>query len=140
MACPPAGVSGGSAALLAFVAEHERALTYDFRHYLHFPLSEVGDSVTFGEAIHLVQGLLAEPRSHIVADLRGYTSVATDAEIAQITLAEWYVNVHRDTEKAREPFRFPRPWPDQDATPIVSAEERAELERKLLERSALRDR
>jgi len=57
-----------------------------------------------------------------------------------ITLAEWYANVHRDTSKVREPFRFPRPWPERDPNADVTAEQRAELEQKLLERSALRDR
>lgn len=75
-----------------------------------------------------------------MAALRGYEWVATDAEIAVITLAEWYANVHRDTKEAREPFRFPRPWPAPDAAPKVTAEEFAELTEKLLARSALRDR
>lgn len=57
-----------------------------------------------------------------------------------ITLAEWYMNVHRDTKAAREPFRLPRPWPAADAKPDVTAEELAALTEKLVARSALRDR
>lgn len=57
-----------------------------------------------------------------------------------LTLAEWFANVHRDPEKAREPFRFPRPWSEVDPNADVTDEERAELEQKLLARSALRDR
>ncbi|MGI0521782.1 hypothetical protein [Microbacterium maritypicum] len=66
--------------------------------------------------------------------------MASDADVAVITLAEWFANVHRDTEKAREPFRFPRPWSERDPNADVTAQERAELEQKLLARSALRDR
>lgn len=61
-------------------------------------------------------------------------------DVALLTLSEWFVNVHRDREKAREPFRFPRPWPDADAAPTVTPDELAELTEKLLARSALRDR
>jgi predicted nucleotidyltransferase len=75
-----------------------------------------------------------------VAALRGYEWVASDADVAVITLAEWFANVHRDREKVREPFKFPRPWPDADAAPQVTAEELTELTEKLLARSALRDR
>lgn len=72
--------------------------------------------------------------------MRGYEWVATSADIALITLAEWYTNVHRDRKEAREPFRFPRPWPAADAAPKVTAEEFEALTEKLLARSALRDR
>lgn len=66
--------------------------------------------------------------------------MASDADVAVITLAEWFANVHRDSEKAREPFRFPRPWSEKDPNADVTDEERAELEQRLLARSALRDR
>lgn len=72
--------------------------------------------------------------------MRSYDWVASNSDVAMITLAEWFANVHRDTQKAREPFRFPRPWSEKDPNADVTAEERAELERKLLARSALRDR
>lgn len=72
--------------------------------------------------------------------MRGYGWVASHADVAAITLAEWFVNVHRDREKSREPIRFPRPWPDADAKPNVTPDELAELTEKLLARSALRDR
>ncbi|MEU4016177.1 hypothetical protein AB0E56_13040 [Microbacterium sp. NPDC028030] len=74
------------------------------------------------------------------AALRGYDWVAAHADVALITLAEWFVNVHRNTDKAKEPIRFPRPWPDADAAPSVTPDELAELTEKLLARSALRDR
>lgn len=72
--------------------------------------------------------------------MRGYGWVASHADVAVITLAEWFANVHRDPQKSREPFRFPRPWPDADAKPNVTPDELAELTEKLLARSALRDR
>lgn len=140
MARTAAGVDGGSLALAAFLAEHERALTFDFWHFFRLPLSSIGSTITCGEAWHLISGLAVEQRSHLVVERRGYTWAATDADVAQITLAEWYANAHRDIKAAPEPFRFPRPWTDQAPESDVTDAERAELERKLLERSALRDR
>ena len=72
--------------------------------------------------------------------MRGYDWVASNSDVAVITLAEWFANVHRDTSKSREPFHFPRPWPDADARPQVTEQELQELTEQLLARSALRDR
>lgn len=135
-----AGIAGGTAALLAFVAEHERALTYDFRAKFCLPLSAVGSDVTYGEAIILIEGLLRETGSHLVAKMSGYDWVASHADVALITLSEWFMNVHRDRDKSPEPLRLPRPWPAGRTAPDVNEEERAALVLKLTERSALRDR
>lgn len=50
------------------------------------------------------------------------------------------MNVHRDREASKEPIKLPRPWSAVDPNADVTAEQRAELEQKLLARSALRDR
>lgn len=134
-----AGDAGGIAALLAFVAEHERALTFDFRARLHMPLSSLGWEIPFGEGIHLVMELRRDTGSHTYASEHGYQWVASFAEIAQMAHAEWYMNVHRDRKEAPDPIRLPRPWPDRDENADVTADERAELERDLLSRSAIRD-
>ncbi|UGS27578.1 hypothetical protein K8F61_05155 [Microbacterium resistens] len=83
---------------------------------------------------------MRETGSHLFADLRGFLRVGSHAEIAQITLAEWFANVHRDVKAAPEPFRFPRPWADETTNEDVSAEQREELTKQLMKRSALRDR
>lgn len=140
MAREAAGLTGGTAALLAFIAEHERALTYDFRVRFHLPLSSIGGEVTYGEAILLISELKRETGSHLVMSLRGWDWSASNADIALITHAEWYMNVHRDTKASKEPIKLPRPWSEKDPNADVTAQERAELEQKLLARSALRDR
>jgi len=72
--------------------------------------------------------------------MAGFDWAASYADIAGILHAEWYMNVHRDTKTAKEPIKLPRPWSAKDPNADVTAAERAELERKLLERSALRNR
>lgn len=84
--------------------------------------------------------LLKETGSHLFAELREYDWVASYADIASMLHAEWYMNVHRDTKASKDPIKLPRPWSAKDPNADVTAEERAVLERKLLERSALRDR
>lgn len=139
MAGEAAGDAGGTAALLAFVDEHERALTYDFRTRIGVPLSEIGQSIPYGEAIHLIAGLRIDTGSHTFASVRGWEWVASYADLALIAHAEWYMNVHRDRKEAPDHIRLPRPWPDVDENADVTAERRAELERDLLSRSAIRD-
>ena len=104
------------------------------------PLSSIGEEITYGEAIHLVSGLMRETGSHLVMSLREWDWAASNADIAAITHAEWYMNVHRDTKASKEPIKLPRPWSEKDPNADVTAEERAELEQQLLARSALRDR
>lgn len=84
--------------------------------------------------------LLKETGSHLFAALREYDWVASYSDIAHMLHAEWFMNVHRDTKASKEPFQLPRPWSTKDPNADVTAEQRAELEQKLLERSALRDR
>lgn len=83
---------------------------------------------------------MKETGSHLFAEMRDYDWPASYADIAGILHAEWYMNVHRDTKASKEPIKLPRPWSDKDPNADVTAEERAELEQKLLARSALRDR
>jgi len=94
----------------------------------------------YRRAADLIEELFKETGSHTFASLRGYDWVASHADVATLTLSEWFVNVHRDRVRAPEPIRFPRPWPDVDAVPTVTPDELAELTEKLLARSALRDR
>lgn len=83
---------------------------------------------------------MRETGSHLFAALRDYDWAASYSDIAQMLHAEWYMNVHRDTKASREPIRLPRPWSEKDPNADVTADQRAELEQKLLARSALRDR
>lgn len=101
------------------------------------PLSSIGRDVTYGEAAALIIELMKETGSHLVADMRGYTQyVASTVDLAMLTLAEWFVNVHRDPKKRAKPFEFPRPWPTVPEKPKVSAAERESIEADWRGRSA----
>ena len=84
--------------------------------------------------------LRRETGSHLATKARGWDWAASFSDVATILHTEWYMNVHRDREVSKEPIKLPRPWSAVDPNADVTAEQRAELEQKLLERSALRDR
>ena len=132
------GPPGGTAALLAFVEEHQVALRFDFRHFLHVPLSEVGQSIPYGEAADLIVGLLKETGSHVVAELSGLRRPMSWADLAMITLAEAYLNGHRDEKKSPRPIQLFDLWEKSDPNADVTPERRRELEEQLERRSAFR--
>lgn len=136
MAGEERGPPGGTAALLEFVEEHRPALRFDFRHVLHIGLGEVGESVSFGEAIDLIVELMRETGSHIVADLTGLHRPMSWADIAMVTLAEAYLNAHRDVKKHPKPVQLFEVWVKQDPNADVTPERRRELEEQLERRSA----
>lgn len=129
---------GGSAALLDFIEEHRAALRFDFRHYLQIPLGEIGESVSFGEALDLVVELLKETGSHVVAELSGLTRSMSWADMAMVVLAEGYLNAHRDTKKQPKPVTLFELWEKRDTNADVTPERRRELEEQLERRSAFR--
>jgi hypothetical protein len=114
-------------------------LRFDFRHF--FPgipegLDGIGLSVPFGEALDLVVGLLKETGSHVVAEIVGLTRPLSWADMAVITLAEAYLNSHRDPKKNPKPFTLFEMWEKQDPNADVTPERRRELEEQLERRSA----
>lgn len=138
MAGEAAGLGGGSAALLELIEEHRPAFTFDFRRYFGVPLSEVGRSISYGEAWLLLLELRRESGSHTHMLRHGFTETASLADFAAIAHAEWYMNVHRKdkTPQIELPNVWARPDPNADVTP----ERRAELEAQLERRSAFADR
>jgi hypothetical protein len=113
-------------------------LRFDFRHYLHLPLDQVGESVTFGEATDLVVELMKETGSHLVAELSGMTRPLSWADLSVITLTEAYLNSHRDPKKQPRPVQLFDLWAKQDPNADVTPERRRELHEQLERRSAFR--
>jgi hypothetical protein len=102
----------------------------DFRK-LGLALDAMGADYTFGEALDLIHELQRDGRSHLLAELRGWEFVASEADVAAILHATRILNLHRGENAA--PIHLPLPWSDVDD---VSPEERAEYEAQLERRSA----
>ncbi len=138
MAGEERGAPGGTLALLSFCQEHRSALRWDFRHLLRISLDEVGDSVTYGEALDLVVELMKETGSHLVAELTGMTRPLSWADLSVITLTEAYLNSHRDPKKQPKPVQLFELWEKKDPNADVAPERRRELKAQLERRSAFR--
>lgn len=136
MAAAGGRAPGGSVALLRFVEEHRAAIRFDFRDRFGISADDIGDTVSFGEAIDLIDELAVEMGTHLQASMDGWQWPASWSEINQAQLTEAYFNVHRDEKKRPQPFVVPMPWPGKDqATPEERAAAIAQLER----RSVFRD-
>lgn len=131
------GPPGGTAALLTFVEEHRPALVWDFRRYLHVPLSALGDSIPWGEAADLIHELLRETGSHLYADIAGLREAGSQADVATILHAEWFMNVNRDREQHADPIVLPAPFNRTEEAEDVTVEERDEATSYLAAHSAL---
>lgn len=114
-------------------------MTFDFRDRFGLSVDNIGDSITFGEAVDLVAELRDQPGSRTHASSAGWSWPATIADIATILHAESFINVHRDRKVTREPIRLPRPWSEKPAAAEVTAEERAQLRARLVASSPFAD-
>jgi hypothetical protein len=130
----PGRLHGGSAALLELIEEHRPELTFDFRRYFGLSLRDIGESITYGEALHLVFELRKESGSHTHMARWHLSETASLADLATIRHAEWYMNGHKK-ENTPE-IELPRPWQAPDPNADVTPERRAELKAQLQRRSA----
>ncbi len=85
---PPGEITG----LLDLIEEHTPALRFDFRHTFGLCLDDVGDTITWGEAVDLVEELQRDTGSHLFASIAGYKWAASMADIATILLANRAIN------------------------------------------------
>lgn len=128
------GPPGGTVALLEFIEEHRPALTWDFRRYLQIPLSELGESISWGEAAHLLAELARETGSHLYADLVDFRFAASQADFASILLAETVMNTLRPADS--EPTELPAPFLRRPEAEPVTPEEYARAATYLAQHSA----
>jgi len=97
-------------------------------------VEEIGQGVSFREAAHLIAGLQHDQGSHLFASLAGWSYPMSRQEFYAGVLLQTVSNALRGEKD--EPMRLDWPWPDEDQTPDVSDEERAELRAQLNAASA----
>jgi hypothetical protein len=89
---------------------HRAALEYDWRNRFHVPLTEVGRSMPYGEAVRLVGVLAADPSSHLAAALNEWTVPRSPEWLVLADLFDAFVRANY--KKAQ---RYPRPFMDGGA-------------------------
>jgi len=105
-------------------------------------VSEVGASVTYGEAAALIRELARVFGSHYAAARESWDFVPDEgyASFLLSSLLEGYIHTHRNEKDRGKPISIPRPWGDGKPSEKVSDEELEALLKQLEARSAFRDR
>jgi hypothetical protein len=128
--------TGGIRELLAFRREHRSELRFDFRRFFGISFDTLGVDLPYAEAYDLVEQLLHEPHSHLRMKMRGMTEAVSDADIAQMLLAQRVMNALRGSDE--EPIRLPMPFA-ADAAEQVTPQEYAVAAAHLAANSAFAD-
>lgn len=99
---------------------HKGAFEYDWRTRFHEPLTVVGCSMSFGEALRLTQILANDPGSQVGASLSGWSYAADRSDLALRDLFDLTHQIAwaKGGRKGKTPDPYPRPWPSKDSKHI----------------------
>lgn len=112
-------------------------MTYDFRERFQLSLTEVGRTLTYGEAILLAGQLMKDQSSHLYASMSGWEHPLSRLELMMQVVAERVLAVTRDEKKQPKPTTFGWPWEKPVAKfAEVSDQERRQYTEQLRSRSA----
>lgn len=119
MAAAHPGEPGKTAALVAEVEAHRAEISFDFRHLFHLPISELGEGISWAEAVDLVEQLAQHPGSHYWSALRGFTEPTSWSDVSGRLQATAVMNMLREKGSApiELPMPFDRPGENADVTP-----------------------
>lgn len=97
---------------------HRGAFEYDWRTRFRLPLTTVGRSMGFGEAVRLTHALASDPTSQVCAALAGWDYPVTHESIVLMNLydLEHQIAWAQAGGKGHRPTPHVRPWPDRDET------------------------
>lgn len=99
-------ISGGILWVLELIEDHKSAFAYDFRNRFQISYKEIGKTIAFDEALHLVMILMQDPTAWLSASMRKWQYPASYEFIA---LAATY-DIHAAVNSKNKPKPFPRPW------------------------------
>jgi len=86
---------------------HRAALEYDWRNRFHLPYSEVGRSMSYGEAVRLVGALAGDPSTRLAASLNQWDQPRSPEWLVLADLFDAFVRANY-----RNPQKYPRPFLD----------------------------
>lgn len=97
---------GGIVALVELVDAHRGAFEYDWRARFHLPLTVLGRSMPWGEAVRLTRQLSRDWSTAVGAAIGGWDY---PMDRAAIVLADLY-DLQHATKSKRKITPYPRPW------------------------------
>jgi hypothetical protein len=91
---------------------HRGAFEYDWRTRFHLPLSVVGESMAWGEALRHVNTLTLDPSSAVAAAVAGWDYPISREAIVQADLFDLQHQIAwaQGGGKGPKPKPYPRPW------------------------------
>lgn len=111
----PGRTCGGILRLLEILEAHPAEVAYDFRSRFNLSTEQIGDGVTYLEAIYLVAVLMRDPSSWLQA---------AESDWDYPVSREWIVLTHtydlHAAVNSKKPKPYPKPWPDENTTKIGS--------------------
>lgn len=110
------------------IRAHRGAFEFDWRARLHSSLRDIGESMTWGEALRHTKRLVTDPASALGAEMAGWDYPLTRDAMATMDLFDLTHQVAwlQGGKKGPKPKPYPRPWPDKTKTrprPTVSQAE-----------------
>lgn len=91
---------------------HRGAFEHDWRARFSLPLSEVGKSMSWGEALRLTERLLTDSSSFVAASVAGWDHPLSHQSIVLMNLYDLTHQVAwaQGGGKGSKPKPYPRPW------------------------------
>lgn len=121
---------GGICRLREIVSEYPAEIAYDFRHRFNLSIFDIGDTVSWPEAILLLSVLLQDTSSWTQAAMSDWKYPVS---------REWIVAAHTfdllaQINSKKKPKAYPAPWPDTNVKKIGSGKANNNKVREFLER------
>jgi hypothetical protein len=105
--------TGGILELTGLIEDHRAALAADFRQQFGISIYEIGESVSYAEAVDLVRALSNDPQTHLFADLAGWQYPYSRTDLLLADLWDLLAKVNSADDDAP---RHPRPYSDNPGT------------------------
>lgn len=119
---------GGILKLRELIEEHPAEFAYDWRSRFNLGADDIGNSITWLEAVYLVSVLLRDPTSWLQAARNEWSYPVSREWMVQ---AHSYDLLHAINSK-KKPKAYPTPWPDSSKTRIGKTKESPEVVKRRL--------
>lgn len=124
--------TGGILRLRELISEHPAELAYDFRTRFNLSIYDIGESVSWSEAILLISVLMRDTDSWLQSAVSGWKFPVSRQWIVTAHLWDLLANIN----SKKKPKPYPTPWPDADTKKIggTTKPQQSSKVRALLER------
>lgn len=99
---------GGILAVVELINNHRPAFTYDFRSRFSLSPDDIGEKVSWADAVYLVAVLLRDPSSWLQTSVNKWSHPVSYEWAVHAATYDMLAQVN----SKRKPKPFPRPWPD----------------------------